>query len=404
MTKRLSLPDPILFFLALATTIVGLFLIFDAGYARSIASGDGPIPREFKMQVLFAVASLGIGLLCARIPIDLWKRLAVPGFGLCVALLLAVKVIGVEMNGAKRWLDLGPFNLQPSEFAKFGVIAYLAFVFCQRKPWVERTKRFKHWAQWLDAVAVPKMVRAWPALLVLFVVVMIEFEPDLGTAAVVAAVAYAMFWLGGVSWKSMLAITIIGLSGVAALTIKEPYRVDRILNHSQRWQPDHVDDVGYQTTQSEAAMASGRLLGVGIGSGRAKHIMPAATTDFIMATVGEEFGLLGSLTVIGLLAALTLRLIILARRSPSRFGQLILLGTAAWFGIQSCTNILMANGTVPPIGIPIPFISSGGSSLIALWIALGVCQAAAVPKLKMEEAHETGRDRWGDRRSRLSRA
>ena len=154
-------------------------------------------------------------------------------------------------------------------------------------------------------------------------------------------------------------------------------------------------------------MASGGLFGVGIGNGRAKHILPATTTDFIMATIGEEVGLVGSLFVLSIIGAIVWRLKWLASRATDRFASLVLFGTAAWIGIQACVNVMMANGFLPAIGIPLPFISSGGSSLVALWMALGLCQSVLAPQpepVVEEEARETDRNRRRHGRARLSRA
>lgn len=372
--KRVA--DPLLLMLALAATAAGALLIFDAGYARSIAQGNGPVPREFRSQAMFLALALPFGWMVSQVRAERWRRWSPWLFALSILSLVAVKVVGHEMNGAQRWIDVGPFSVQPAEFAKLAAVMFLAWAFAGRKPWVA-PKRPPGLASWLDRVAVPKGVRAAPFLLVLVAVAMIEQEPDLGTAAVIAATAFGMLWLGGVSLKSIVAVFLVGSIGVAAMVKSEPYRMDRIVNHAQRWSPEHVDDVGYQTTQSEAAMAAGALTGVGIGSGRAKHMMPAATTDFIMATVGEEFGLLGSLAIIGLLGAIVARLFWLAARAGGEYGSLVLGGVGVWLAVQTATNVAMANGALPPIGIPLPFISSGGSSLLALWLAVGVCQSAA---------------------------
>src|SRR5262249_19776069 len=152
-------------------------------------------------------------------------------------------------------------------------------------------------------------------------------------------------------------------------------RISRILNHDARWSEENIEGSGYQTTQSEAAMARGGLFGVGLGEGRAKHTLPAPTTDFIMTTVAEETGLVGALIRARPAGGISGRLMWLGRGTSDRFGKLVLGGTAGWIGVQACTNIAMANGFAPPIGVPMPFVSAGGSSLIALWMAVGACQS-----------------------------
>jgi cell division protein FtsW len=185
--------------------------------------------------------------------------------------------------------------------------------------------------------------------------------------------------------------------------------MDRILNHGQRWEDANRDDVGYQTVQSETAMANAGPFGTGIGVGRAKHMLPAATTDFVLATVAEETGLIGSLVILALLAALAWRLLQLAHRTRGSYGKLVLLGIALWIGVQSSINVMMANGTLPAIGIPLPFISSGGSSLLALMAAMGIAQSVVAHPIQDKAVVEAGedetyRDRRRHGRARFSRA
>jgi cell division protein FtsW len=244
----------------------------------------------------------------------------------------------------------------------------------------------------------------WPAIWVFIAIGVIEREPDLGTAAVLAVIVFAMMYLGGVTSRSLLLALAIALVGTGILVLKEPYRLDRITQHDSRWSIANVDDVGYQTVQSELGMATGGVVGVNVGNGRAKHVMPAATTDFVMATVAEETGLVGSLIVLASVGAVVWRLFSLAGRAPTKYGSLLLSGFGVWIAIQTTVNALMANGTLPAIGIPMPFISSGGSSLVALWMALGICQAAMAQQPVKEENREAGSYRWGHGRTRLSRA
>lgn len=404
-TRRLS--DPTLFWLALALTGVGMLFIFDAGYARSMRDGRGMIPREFLMQIPFLVTGLAVAWWIGRVSQIKLKKWSIGIFLLGMVALIAVEIpgIGFEMGGAKRWIGRPPILFQPAEFFKVAAIIYLAGVFADRKAWPTKLPHFSNWAAKLDALAWPKLKRCLPALWVLVGVYLIEREPDLGTAAVVAVTAFVMFILGGVSRSTLIVGALVAAGGTWAMIKAQPYRMERIENHAHRWEPKNVDDVGYQTVQSELAQATGGWVGVGVGAGRAKHVMPATTTDFIMATVAEEFGLLGSVAVLALLGGLVGRLLWLANRAHTRFAMLVLGGVAAWIGIQTCTNVMMANGFVPAIGIPLPFISSGGSSLIALWMAMGLCQAVLRPVPVAKEAVvEADRDRGRYGRAHLSRA
>jgi cell division protein FtsW len=397
--------DPVLFVLALVATGLGLLFIFDAGYPRSIAAGKGSIPPEFRGQLVFLAAALVLGALVASVTAERWRRLApVLWWMSFIALLLPmVPGLGVTMNHATRWFKVGPILVQPSEFAKITLVLFLAATFAGRKAWPARIKPARNFPLWLDKIAVPKFARMWPGIFVLIAVVVIEKEPDLGTAAVLAVTAFAMMWAGGVSVKSLVAAVALAVVGAGVMVVKEPYRLDRITQHATRWEARNIDDTGYQTVQSELGLAGGGMLGVGIGNGRAKHVMPAATTDFVMATVGEEMGLVGSLALLGVLGTLVWRMFWLAARAATPFAGLVLAGMGTWIAVQSCVNVMMANGTLPAIGIPLAFISSGGSSLVALWLAVGLCQSVCEPKKVKEESHAPSRYGWRDGRTRLSR-
>lgn len=393
--------------LAGVATLFGLVFVFDAGYARSLQTGRGMIPREFWSQLFFTAIAAGVGLLAARIPIDAWRRMARPIWILTLAALgaLMVRGVGHEMNGAVRWFRLGPITIQPAEFAKVSVVLYLAAALAYRKAWPAKLKVPENWALRIDSITIPKLKRALPLVWVGVALAMIELEPDLGTGFIVAFTAFAVLWAGGVTRRSLgwcMALAAVALLLVLQL---QPYRLDRFSVHADRWNPANVDGTAYQTVQSELAMASGGMVGVGMGLGRAKYVMPAATTDFISATVAEEFGLIGWLAVAGTLGALSWRMLRRAADAPHPFGRLALFGFGVWIGGQTILNLMMANGTLPAIGVPLPFVSSGGSSLVALWIAIGIGQAALAPMPTSEEVPDAARgDGRRDGRPRLSRA
>ncbi len=389
--KRISIvPDPALVLFALTASVMGLFFVFDAGYARSIGSAEGSlIPKEFRNQAILFVPALIAGFCCGRIKAPAWMAASKWIFLVVILLLFAVTKFGVRENNAQRWLGVGPIVIQPAEFAKLAAVMYLASAFATRKP-LPQIKRGKGLAYWLDNAAVPRVARYFPGLMILVVAALIDREKDLGTAGVIAATAFLMFLPSGVNWKSMLVAVVLCIAGGWVLVRQEPYRLERITNHVNRWSPSNVDDDSFQTVQSELAMASGGLFGVGIGNGRAKQVIPATTTDFVLATVGEEFGLFGVLLVLAVLGGLVWRLIFQATRSTSKFTALVLYGVGAWIGIQTCVNVSMANGFLPAIGIPLPFISSGGSSLISLWCAIGIAEAAIGASLMRKPTAEAG--------------
>jgi cell division protein FtsW len=402
MRRTLRIYDPWLFGLSVLATLAGMFFIFDAGYPQAIAGERTFLPPEFRSQVLVGALSILLGVFASRITPARWKRM---GVGIAVIVLVALVLVmkfGSVRYGARRWI----VGIQPAEFAKLAVVLYLASTFADRALWPKSIPRRADIAQWLDTIAVPKVRRFLPALWVLLGAAIIEKEPDMGTAAVVAVVAFLMFIPGGVSWKSILAVLVIGGVGGYGLVKSQSYRMGRILNHSHRWEPANAVSTTYQTDQAELAVATGGVIGVGVGNGQAKQVIPAATTDFVMVTVGEETGLFGSLLLLTLLGAIVWRLYWQASRVTDRYAMLVLVGVASWIGVQTCVNFMMANGFLPAIGIPLPFISAGGSSLAALWLALGVCQSALAPASDTaeEKTIASSRHRRRYRRARLSRA
>lgn len=399
--------DRLLFWLAIAATVIGILFVFDAGYARSLRDHNSPFPRELWIQIASGIIGVWLATRLSKVKSQAWIRWSkiawvVSFIGL---LLCLVPGIGVSMNGASRWIKVPILpQIQPAEFVKVTAVLYLAAALAFRKPWPKKVKRYESIALWMDAVALPKLKRALPFLWVMVAVYLIEDEPDLGTAAVVAASAFVMLYVAGVSRKSLLWGTAIGVLGVGLMLKSEPYRIERFTSHGARWTAEHIDDSAFQTVQSETAMASGGIIGVGIGAGRAKQVLPATTTDFVGATIAEETGLIGSLAILALLSAISLRLLWLAMLVKERFAKLVLVGTGSWIGVQTCVNMMMANALLPPIGIPMPFISSGGSSLLALWIAIGVCQAVLKPQPVKEEEVETRDHRRRNRRTYIPSA
>ncbi len=401
-----KIQDPALLLLATLATAIGLIVIFDAGFARSLQSQRGVIPREFLSQLAFIPFAVLGSFIFGSISQDKWMRWSKGLWLVTLVLLVAVTLPGLRyaMNGAHRWIKVGPLILQPAEFAKITAVLYVAGVFATRKAWPKKIKPPKHFADRMDRIVIPKLGRVLPGLWILASVILIAKEPDLGTAAVIGASAFAMFAVGGASKQSLIAALLISGIGLGVLVKEEPYRWVRIINHTRRWDDENMDDTGYQTVQSELAMASGGAMGVGIGAGRSKHVLPATTTDFIMVTVVGGFRPIGWGIVLAGLGALVMRLLALVRKAQTPFAKMVLSGTAVWFGIQTCVNVMMANGFLPAIGIPLPFISSGGSSLIALWLALGLCQSVLAPRVEKEALCAPNHHRWGHRRPRLSRA
>lgn len=405
MKDRTSGVDWPLMLAALAVSLFGLFAVWDSGYARAAERG-AILPREVISQSMWVVLAVLAGFAAAKLRSGFWRTMAWPGLILSVLLIFLVEVpgLGVEINGSKRWIGIGPFTIQPSEFAKFGIIIFLAATLAYRKPLAALPRRRISFAEKLDWEYIPLLFKAWPVWVTLLIALLVELQSDLGTAAAIIAIMFGLLFAAGVKTSRIVTLGLV-LAGLGyGLTQRQAYRQDRISAHTQRWEPEHRDDVGFQTTLSESGMAAGSIMGRGLGEGKAKHILPVPTTDFIMATIGEEFGLVGSLSLLALMGFIVFRLFALAARAQMH-ARLLMSGLAVWIAVQTCINMMMANGALPTIGIPLPFVSAGGSSLLALWLALGAAQGAMLKSPEPEEVrHATRRHGWRNGRARVSRA
>jgi cell division protein FtsW (lipid II flippase) len=248
-------------------------------------------------------------------------------------------------------------------------------------------------------------MRVLPLALLIGAFLLIEKEPDLGTAMIVGGIFAGMLYFGlgkTLFGQRSIAITSVllvgGVAVIFAMALGTGYRADRLTSFLQRWDKHFVDGAGHQSALAEKAYAMAGPLGTGPLRGIAKQKLPAADTDFIFVTVAEEFGLLGSLLIILALAVISFRLIFLSTLCTSLFAKLILCGVGWWIGLQSTFNLAVAGVLIPSVGIPLPFLSDGSSSLVAIGIALGMCQAVLKQEANEKAAHapsvNRGRDRW----------
>jgi cell division protein FtsW len=395
--------DTSLFWWAFAASILGLVFILDAGYAQSMKVGQ-LLPKPFITQIGMLVAGIIGYAFVRKVNPEKLKKWAPWIMGGSLLSLVLVEFVGISQNGAKRWLGVEALKVQPAEFLKVAAILYLAYALATKKPWKATWEKRRKQKGWINQVLVPKLDRLWPALIIVVAMFLVEREKDLGTASIVLATSVALFMTAPVTMKSVVTISLVLVVGLGAFVLKEPYRVKRFLVHPARWERQYINDETYQPINSELAMVSGKLVGVGFGSGRAKYLLPATTSDYVMATVGEECGFWGPAICLLLVGGISFKLLMAAQQVKDRFKSLFLAGTAWWLAIQACTNLMMANATLPSIGIPFPFISAGGSSLIAIWIALGICDRLSVAKEPIKEVElESNHNRRWNRRSRLSR-
>ena len=336
--------------------LLGLVMVLSASSFTSLEDYRSPWYQFQRQLVWLVLASIGL-LVTLRIDYHWWRRRVGLVLLVTAGLMAAVLVpgVGVSANGASRWLGYGPLSIQPSELAKLAVILYAANLLAKR------ADRCHDWRSTLRPVMI--VFGGFAALLML--------QPNLGTTMILAAIVLSMLFVAGVPGRP-LAVT-FGSLGVAAAAaaLLEPYRFRRLMAFRNPW-ADPLN-TGFQTIQSQVGLANGGLLGTGLGEGRAKWgFLPEAHTDFIFAIIGEELGLVGALTVVALFVALGLLGVRTAMRAPDRFGMLVATGVTTWILVQAFVNIGAVVGVLPITGVPLPFVSSGGSSLLFTMAATGL--------------------------------
>ncbi len=349
--------DPGLLLAATALLALGLIMVASASVPKASEIGDALY--YFKRQLAFAGIGLALAAVAYAVPLRIWERSAYAWAGLAALLLVLVLVpgIGHEVNGSRRWLRLG-LTLQPSEFARFAAILFVAAYLARRQEEVR--------TQWWGFVK-PLLVAAFSAGLILL-------EPDLGSAAVLLAVVLGVLFLAGARLLP-LSLFLAGGLGLAALAvILEPYRLQRLQSFLDPWQDPFGS--GFQLAQALIAIGSGGWTGVGLGESVQKLLyLPEAHTDFLFSVLAEELGLVGVGAVIALFGLLVWRCFAVAARAEragQRFGVWIAYGTGMWLGLQAFINMGVNLGVLPTKGITLPLMSAGGSSLVANLMALGL--------------------------------
>lgn len=336
---------------------IGLVGVASAGVSYGNTRFGDPY-YFFKEQLL----GLGVGtlllILAERIPYQNWRRFVVPLFIVALILLVLVFIpgFGTTVYGAARWVDLGPFSFQPSEIMKIAIIFYLA-------AWLsQRGSQTAH--DFYEGFV--------PFLVVLSLVgFLIIKQPDTGTLALIFCIALSIFFASGASIRHIFMLIGAAVFSLFVLIKIAPYRMQRLLVFLD---PEHDPlGAGYQMTQALLAIGTGGWFGVGLGHSRQKfNYLPEPVTDSIFAVLAEETGLLGGAIIILLFLFFLWRGIRVARHAPDAFGQLLAVGIVAWVVCQAFINIAAITGLIPLTGIPLPFISFGGTSLAVLMGAVGV--------------------------------
>jgi cell division protein FtsW len=348
-------PDTWLFASVASLVAIGLVMVFSASSATAYAGHHDPA-YFFKRQLGWLLAGFVCAYAAYRIDYHALRR-AAPYLvlGSVIGLILVlVPHVGIAVNGARRWIGYGALSLQPSEFAKLALVIYLAHMLSARGDRIVRL---------VDGL-VPLFI--FPLL----VAGLIVKEPDMGTASLIVLTAFAMYFAAGARIPHLLAIAGACSPWVAIMVLRSQYERARILAFLNPWKDPQ--NSGFHIIQSLLALGSGGIAGVGLGTSRAKFYLPEEYTDFIYSVLGEELGLVGALFVLALFLAFAYRAIRIALGAPDRFGFFLVLGCTSMIVVQALINIGVVTSSWPVTGVPLPFISFGGSSLIVNLIAVAL--------------------------------
>jgi len=340
--------------------VLGLVMVLSASSIESYRVHGSPYTLA-QRQALFAVLGVVGMFFAARTSVQFWRGLALPIMAAAFLLLVAVLIIGVEVAGQRNWIEIiGPFRLQPSEFAKLALVVWGATM-------LSRTgRRVPSWG----ALLIPLLpVAASMMLLVLL-------EGDFGNTVMLAAITAGMLFAAGAPMRLFAVLAGVGAVGLVLITLAAPYRMQRFTS----WLDPEADRLGFgwQVSQGQYALGTGGFWGVGLGASREKWgSLPEAHTDFIFPVIGEELGLFGTMSVLLLFAVLAFAIFRLSRNTDDPFVRLAAAGVGSWIVVQAVINVGGVLGLLPVTGVTLPLVSYGGSSLIWTLAAIGMLLAFA---------------------------
>lgn len=348
-------------FLALVVILlaIGVTMVLSASFARAYFDPGGVTKGKatyyFIRQFIFAALGVAAMITCSRLPVGFYKRFSMPVLIVAVILLMLVPIIGTNANGAKRWIGLGAFTIQPSEVAKIGIILAFASMICARRG---RMKSFRY-----GILPFAAILAAIVGLLVL--------EPHFSASIIIVAIGGVMLFLGGARLVWFIAAAVAAGGGIAVLLTMFPYASTRITT----WRDPFAStsDEGYQIVQSLYSIGSGGLTGLGLGQSRQKYLyLPEEHNDFIFSVVCEELGFIGALLILTLFALLIIRGYWIALHSTDRYSFLVAAGITTLLAIQVILNVAVVTNLVPCTGISLPFFSYGGTALLMQMAEMGI--------------------------------
>jgi cell division protein FtsW len=363
--------DGRLLIIIIVLVAVGIAMVFSASYPRAKLWPGHDSLRYLKRQILAAVIGFVALYAMSRVRLETLRRYTKVLYALAFVCLVVVLIIGLRVNGSRAWLRVGPFNFQPSEMAKVVLVIVLARYFAACGP------RLRQWRALLPPLAAMAAMVGMIAL------------ADMGTALVLAVTLLAFFHLAGARLSHLVAACGAGMVAVIPMILAEPYRIQRFLAFLHLTQTTETS--GYQTVRSLLALGSGGLFGVGFGQSREKFFyLPAASTDAILAVFGEELGFLACAGLLFLFVWLASRGLSIARNAPDEFTGLVAGGLTLLLTLQAFVNIAVVTGSIPATGVPLPFVSYGGSSLIFSLAAAGLILNISRSALRKEAAPQLG--------------
>ncbi len=374
-SAKLQGVDQVLVWVVVALLMWGMIMV----YSASIALPDSPKFARYAQthfvfrHIISILIGFAVALLAFQVPLESWEKFARPLFVISLVLLLAVLIphIGKGVNGARRWISLGVMNFQPSEFAKLAVIIYAADYMVRKMDVKERFFR---------AVLPIGTAVALAGILLLA-------EPDMGAFLVIAIIAMGILFLGGVNARMFFLILGVLVFIFAMIIMTSEWRRERIFAYLDPWDQKHALGKGYQLSHSLIAIGRGEIFGVGLGGSVEKlHWLPEAHTDFLLAVIGEEFGLVGVIFVISMFFWLTRRIMVIGRQAIQLdrvFAGLVAQGVGIWIGFQSFINMGVNLGALPTKGLTLPLMSYGGSAILLDMVAIAIVLRIDVENKKM---------------------
>jgi len=368
--------DWLLPFCVLALVSIGVVMVASASIAFAAdIYGD---PWFFlKRHLLYLTVGALAALVVSQVPLSIWSRLSWPLLMFSCLLLMAVLVpgIGREVNGSRRWLAFGSITVQPAEVTKFCLLVFFASFLTRRN------QQLRHWSSFMVPVVILGMV----AMLLLL-------QPDFGSVVVISCTVLAMVFLAGARLPHTFLLVAAAACGLALMALVSPYRLQRLMTFLDPWGDQFAS--GYQLTQSLIAFGRGEWVGVGLGNSVQKlFYLPEAHTDFIFAILSEEWGMAGGLVVVGLFIALTWSLLRLVRGALAQrkfFAALLAFGIAVLLAGQAFVNMGVASGLLPTKGLTLPFVSSGGSSLVICCALFALALRLQTELRQQDDRKETG--------------